>query len=605
MGLFGKKKNQIKNDVPADDVYVPPASAPEDDAAVPVAAAAPSPAPMGGGAVGGSDAGKDALLGSSSHKADPMDPEEGDADLTVRTDYYKVGDNKKTLFQQVEERVTVWSAAFMSWWAGFPKTHQIAMAAGVAAVLLTLIIVTSNSAPLIPRNVAVAFVGNSYFYVNDLPRVMESMSNGHMYQDSVLHNSANILEIIMTGNGMWNKWATSEAMIGGVRYERSDGEVDYLYDMGACSVPQLLTGHDELVTSGNEAGAFLNDGENPCFQSDGYLEYQESFEYKKNWDFVVITDQAKRMAYDETRQEALTAFNYTYGPILKKKKITPVIVQPHSYVSGNGNNADGDAATFTDLATFTALVREGAYVYKKYMNQRLGWFTSAKIAPVGDAFLAVWEDDQDMHSKLFLDDGVHPSAYGTYLYGTVIYATMLGYMPKKSNVIVDDIEEKLFSTARRLQASSSSVGFPTKDELRYLYKIAKKVHNGYKPKSLKNINFDAEADEYLSSEVSDAEYEGDYVVDTYYDYNDNNNNNGQQYQGYEDFNDYYAYDEENQDDGQQYGYDENNAASDYSMYGGDYGYSGNYGANDANQYNGQYGADDANYNGQYGGNYGN
>lgn len=560
MGLFNKlkKSQQTKNDASADDVYVPPAGGPED---VQAAAAAPSPAPMSSGAV--SDTGKDALL-ASSYKGDPMDPEEGDADLTVRTDYYKAG-GEQTFLQNLEERVTVATAGFVSFFTALPLTHKVAAVAGVAAVLLTVGILASK-----PRNVSVAFVGNSYFYVNDLPRFMESMSHGHIYQDSVLHNSASVLEIIMTGNGMWNKWATSEAMIGGVRYVRQDGEVDYLYDMGACSVTQLLTGHDELVSSGNQLGTFINDGENPCFQSDGYLEHEESFDYKKKWDFVVITDQAKRMAYDETRQDALTAFNYTYGPILKKRGIAPVIVQPHSYISSS-NNGDGSSTGFSDLATFTANVREGAYVYKKYLNQRLGRFTHARVAPVGDAFLAVYENDAAMHQKLFLDDGIHPSAYGTFLYGTVIYATIMGHMPKKRDVVVDDIEGTLFKTARRLQASSSSVGFPTKKELSYLYKIAKKVSKGYKPKGIKGINTEKEAEEYISSSVSDSEYEGEATYD--YMYSEDGNNN-EQYQGYNGYNDYYQEgNNANGDDNGQYGYDYETAAQDYE----NQEYNGNYG----------------------------
>jgi hypothetical protein len=611
MGLFGlkgRKAQPAKTTTPAvapmsEDVYVPPPAGPEPTPLY-AAAAAPSPAPMSEAPVSTSaitDDGKDAALLASSRQGDPMDPEEGDADLTVRSDYYKSQDGNKSFMQKMEERATVAAAGCLS----LPLAYKIALAIGGAAGLLTIGLMMGGSSPVFPSNVNVAFVGNSYFYVNDLPRFMESMSHGHIFQDSCLHNSASILEIIMTGNGMWNKWATSEAMIGGVKWEREDGTVDYLYDMGACSVPQLLTGHDQLVTSGNALGAFVNDGENPCFQSEGYLEYQESFEYRGNWDFVVIADQAKRMAFDETRTEALAAFNYTYGPILKSKRIAPVIVQPHAYLSQSSNSTG-----LNDLPTFTALVREGAYVYKKYLNQRLGWFTHATVAPVGDAFLAVWEDNRSMYKKLFLDDGIHPSAFGTFLYGTVIYATMMGYMPKKGHVVVDNIQEELFSTARRLQASSSQAGFPTKDELAYLYKIAKKVWNGYKPKALKGVNTEAAAEEYLSSTVSDAEYNGQYVVDAYsgsssYDYMyeqyQNGGNQNEQYQGYNGYNDYYEdYGNQNGNDNGAYGYDEENAAQQYQQY-NSYGY----GANDGS-YGGNYGGNNNQQNnGNYGGNYGN
>jgi hypothetical protein len=133
-----------------------------------------------------------------------------------------------------------------------------------------------------------------------------------------LHNAANILDIIITGNGTWSKWATKNIMIGGVKYETSSGNTEYLNDMGACSVPQLLTGHDKLEASGDVLGSFIDNGEHPCFQEDAYLEYQESFDYRGGWDYVVVTDQAKRMCSDETRHEALAAFNnYTYWPVPK------------------------------------------------------------------------------------------------------------------------------------------------------------------------------------------------------------------------------------------------------------------------------------------------
>lgn len=592
MGLFGKKGKKSSEQTSAavaeaeeaEGAYVAPPEreAPPAPASTPAMTEEPVVATP-------SDDSKEAALLST-------DPENGDADVhKPEQEQTKV----QKMLSNMEQHATVAAATCMS----LPLAYKVALAVGGAVGILTLgLVLGGGGAPVFPTNVNVAFVGNSYFYVNDLPRFMESMSNGHIFQDSCLHNSASILEIIMTGNGMWNKWATSEAMIGGVKFEH-DGKVDYLYDMGACSVPQLLTGHDKLVTSGDALGAFVNDGENPCFQSDGYLQYQESFDYRGNWDFVVITDQAKRMCLDETRAEALAAFNYTYGPILSKKRIAPVIVQPHAYISQSASDAG-----LSDIPTFTALVREGAYVYKKYLNQKLGWFTKAVVAPVGDAFLAVWEDDQDMYKKLFLDDGIHPSAFGTYLYGTVIYATIMGYMPKKRHAIMDNMEEVLFGTARRLQASSSQAGFPTKDDAAYLYKIAKKVSKGYKPKSLNGVNTESAAESYLASTVSSSNYNGDYTVDAYsgsssYDYmynqygDDNANGNNQQYQGYNGYNDYYqdqsyAYGGDYGNQNYAYGYDQDNAAQQYQQ---------------NNQYSYGYGAgdDQAQYNGQYGGNYGN
>ncbi|KAG7337796.1 hypothetical protein IV203_015266 [Nitzschia inconspicua] len=471
----------------------------------------------------------------------------------------------KPLKEKLMEHLTVMWAAILGC-CGLPKVLAVSLAAGAGIGAVTYLLATRGQAPMFPARVNVAFVGNSYFYVNDLPRFVENIAaGGKVYQDSCLHNSAGILEIIMTGNGMWNKWATKNAMIGGVKFEASNGNTEYLYDMGACSVPQLLTGHDKLVTSGDQLGSFIDDGENPCFQEDAYLEYQESFDYK-GWDFVVITDQAKRMCFDDTRHEALAAFNYTYGPILKKKKISPIIVQPHAYQS-SGANATG----LSDLPTFTALIMEGALIYKKYLNQRIGLFQGAHIAPVGNAFLAVYEADKSMYKKLFLDDGVHPSGYGTFLYGTVIYATMMGYMPRYKDVVVDNMEDTLFGTARKLQASSSSAGFPSKEEAAILFRIAKKVAlNGYKPKSLRGFKPETNAAEFIQEEVSSSSYEGDYSVEVYSGYQ--NYNPYYQDGGNNGYNDYYVDYSNGNNGGNGNGYNNGyNAAANYQAannYGG-------------------------------------
>jgi len=498
------------------------------------------------------------------------------------SDYY--ADNEpKSVKEQAMERATAASAAFLLFWFGLSKTTKFALVTGAAIVTVAFFSLVSvgGRSPAFPGYKNVAFVGNSYFYANDLPRFVENMAAGHVTQDSLLHNSAGILQVIMTGNGMWNKWATQNAMINGVKFNSNKGNTEYLYDMGACSVPQLLTGHDEAMASYDNMGSYVDDGQNPCFQQDAYREYHETIDLGKKWDFVVITDQSKAMAFDSSREGALMAFNYTYGPILKEKHISPIIVQPHAYSSSGVSSATLDAMT-----TFTALIMEGAEIYKKYLNKRIGWFNHAHIAPVGNAYLAVYEESPiDLWPKLFLDDGVHPSAYGTFLYGCVIYATMTGYMPKYKNVVVDDMENSdLFASARRLQSSSSTAGFPSKDEAAILFKIAKKVAiHGYKPKSLRGFKIADAADNFLSSN-SDNAYQGEYEGENYaYD----QYNYEQQYDdGYQD-EDY----ENDADDGN---YQQNN----YNYGNQNQNYNGNYGNGNGNgnNYQGDYGNNQQNNN---------
>ena len=525
---------------------------------------------------------------------------------TLDTDYNGMDDSKpkSSKKSQVMDRVTASFAGVLAFWFSLSKVAQVALlaGAGIGAVTVTAVMAAGGRSPAFPAHINVAFVGNSYLYANDLPRFVENIGNGHVTQDSVIHNAAGILQVIMTGNGMWNKWATKTAMSNGVKFETYRNTTEYLYDMGACSVPQLLTGHDQTITMGNKYGGYVDDGQNPCFQQDAYREYQESTDLKHKWDFVVISDKSKAMAFDETREEALMAFNYTYGPLLKKEHITPVIVQPHAYSSDGVSSISTD-----DLSTFTALIMEGAQIYRKYLNKRIGLFNHAHIAPVGNAYLAVYEESpDDLWPKLFLDDAVHPSAYGTFVYGCVIYATMTGYMPKYKNVVVDDMENSaLFANARRLQSTNSKAGFPTKDEAAILYKIAKKVAiRGYEPKLLKGFKIEEGAADFLESN-SNSVYQGSYAgvqsyaQNTNYDgYNQNNQYNGYQnnavnygnnYQQNYDYGNNYQQNYDNGEDAGNNGEDNGN----YNNANYNNNANGNYNANYNNDANGNY---DANYN---------
>ncbi len=484
----------------------------------------------------------------------------------------------------MSDRLTATWATILALWFGLSKTTQVAIMAGAAVgtVGVIALVAAGGRAPAFPAHINVAFVGNSYFYVNDLPRVVEEMGGGHITQDSVIHTQANILQILMAGNGMYNKWATRSAMANGVAFETSEGNTAYLYDMGACSVPQLLTGVDETITAGNAMGSFIDDGENPCFQEDAYREYQAQKGLNHGWDYLVLSDMSKNMVFADTRELTLMAFNYTYAPLLKEKNISPIIVQPHAFATYESSGSE-----LTDLVTFTEKIMDGAVIYKQYLNKRIGLFAQAHVAPVGNAFLAVYEESTDVWSKLFLDDGIHPSAHGTFLYGCIIYATMTGYMPSYKRVVVDDMENSvIFSTARRLQASESQAGYPTKDEADFLYKIAKKVAlRGYTPSSVSGSG-DAS---FLRSggdnnqQYNDNSYNGnynngqDYVNDDQsaysYMYGQENDEAGDydygdyEYQGYEDGDDdadaqEYDYDQDEQQDED---YEEEQEDADYEQ----------------------------------------
>ena len=497
MGLFGssKKKDEVKKDSGDAASPEPTTTAPSvtvSDKKEPLLAPQAVPNPPSGD--------------MESVHDDPVKPEQQQEGV----DYY----------QMMDEAMKKSKAAAAGWCglgALSPAMKCALAGAAVTAIVLFTLLHAANS-----KNKSVAIIGNSYFFVNDLPRLMETISDGHIYQDSCLHGSGSLLNILKTGNGMYYRWNTNAAIVSDADFTNSNGELATIYDYGACSVPQLLLGQDRMLSENNQLGTFLSDGNNPCLQDSDYLEWQQSFNYSGSWDYVVLADQSKRMSFEESRKDALMAINYTYAPILKMIKAKPVIVQTHAWWSQDANMTGLD-----DVPTFTSKVMEGSKVYKQYFKEH--GVRGGKVAPVGDAFLAVWEEDYDLWEQLFLGDFVHPSPKGSYLYACVLYGTIYGSMPKKGVAISGDIEGELFGNARKLQTDYEYL-YPTEDEAKYLWKVAKKVAlRGFKPKAYKSIGKvvvqEEEKEDY--SYDADEDLDEDYQYEYQYGQNDEEENEEQ------------------------------------------------------------------------------
>jgi len=89
------------------------------------------------------------------------------------------------------------------------------------------------------EEISVGLIGNAYLFVNDVPRVMEVMSEYHLFQNSVIHPGGSLGSILRTGNGMYKVWQTDEADFGGDYYEDYGGYT-IMYDYGLCSVCFVL-----------------------------------------------------------------------------------------------------------------------------------------------------------------------------------------------------------------------------------------------------------------------------------------------------------------------------------------------------------------------------
>ena len=192
-----------------------------------------------------------------------------------------------------------------------------------------------------------------------------------------------------------------------------------------------------------------------------------------DWDFVILNEQSKRMAVSDARTASLDVLEAYYVPMLKNTSAIPIILQPYAYWSENSNMTG-----LTDVATFTSLIYDGAEDFVALLKQHLPSSQLPRIAPVGLAFLVVYEEDHDLWEKLQGYDGVHASLYGSYVIGLTLYAAVYGKMPMKQYALPQSIET-LWSRARKLQENGE---YPSVDEAAYLYDVVERVAiKKYKP----------------------------------------------------------------------------------------------------------------------------
>ena len=314
----------------------------------------------------------------------------------------------------------------------------------------------------------VAFIGNSFQFANDLPRFMEELSQGRIKQDSVLHGSLSLVSLLQRGNGMQHKWNKSIAL-----------DANGYYDFGLCTVPQILSGYDSML--GDYEDYYYDDGKNPCFQNATYLEYtmaERKERFPTKFDFVIMNDQSSRPAYYNKQQASLQVLQETYAPLLEESGAIPILYATYGYWR---EDDDMDMSDFEDIPTFTSLLYEGYQNYAQALRELLPESQNPRVAPVGLAFLLIWEENPSFWETLFGEDRYHPSPSGTYLVGCILYITIYGKLPPPSR----DSTSYLWSRARKMQISGDPMDLPTVDEALYLRWIAKRVAIlGHVPKSI-------------------------------------------------------------------------------------------------------------------------
>jgi hypothetical protein len=347
-------------------------------------------------------------------------------------------------------------------------------------------------------DIQVAFLGNAYFFVNDVPRLLEAISQGHVYQNSCLHAGGSLSDLWSTGNGMYTLWQTDESIIEySTAYTSSaddnvnnnddddgstpddDTSMATTYDYGVCSVLQLLQGYDEYIGYGNKYGKYYSDGLNPCIVDSDYATFIDEQLQKDpvSWDYIVIVEQTKRLTVPEARNETVYSLKYRYGPLIKATGAIPVIVDTHSFWSSKSNMTG-----LTDIPTFAALIALGVSDLTAALSSVLPSKQAPLVAPIGLAYLTVWEEDYTLWQKLFLDDGIHSSVYGSYLFACVLYATLFDQLPNHDGTNIEFNIPSLFMDARKIVGQAT---YPTADEAEYLRNVAGRVAlRGFVPQSL-------------------------------------------------------------------------------------------------------------------------
>lgn len=325
------------------------------------------------------------------------------------------------------------------------------------------------------------------FYFNDFPRFLEEMSGYQITQDSCLHGGANIASLLMEGNGMYPQFETNTSVVGTYHNQT-------VYDYGACTVPQLLLGWDDRLQDPGYAQPEDQNStsiKNPCREDSNYLEYAiQKYKYARTtkhraprkWDFALINDNTRNPARASTRALALETLERFHVDWFLKTGVTPVFLWTHAYTvnSTEHRNMTG----MDDVAIFTSLTYVGYKQYAQLLELYLPEAQKPRIAPVGLAFLTVYEENVDLWEKLFHSDHIHASPSGTFLQGCVIYYTLMGRMPDKNIVLRHDMAS-LWHRARMMQhAWEPENPFPDKETAAYLYRIAERIMvEGHVPKS--------------------------------------------------------------------------------------------------------------------------
>jgi hypothetical protein len=273
--------------------------------------------------------------------------------------------------------------------------------------LMTSSLSTAPTPIVIGENeVRVAFMGNSILYFNDCPRLVEHMLRSKFQfveQDSCLRGGTSLPELWEQGNGMRSRFGVGCS------------------DLGKPTVKKLLSS-------------------------------------SKKFNFVVMNDYTQAPARPELRNETVLALKELYSPLLQQHEVV-VFLQTAAYRAPAKNSSE-----IGDVPEFTSKIREGCEEYVDTLKQMR--HPDVRLAPVGDAYYYLYQNNPVMWNKLFYFDDFHPSPHGTWLEACVLFCTMLQQEPPA-------YQDQFFSSARYMQPKETEpMPLPTEEEAEELRQVA-------------------------------------------------------------------------------------------------------------------------------------
>ena len=263
-----------------------------------------------------------------------------------------------------------------------------------------------QQAPSQKKHLKIAFVGNSILFIHDGPGLLVAMleASGDLY-DTVEYDAC-----LSAGASLVTLWKDHAPMVS-----------------GGCS-PQFSTTKGTTMTMERLLVGNADDPVQP-----------------KQWDFVVMNDQTMAPAFSVTRRKSLTMLNTTYAPKLYQAGATPILLQTAAYRTEKAREVYG-------LGTFEGFTQKLTDGYQAYSTVLTDYFeqqhnlqqhsqsnrpypTKAWIAPAGSAYAFLQHNPGklDLFDKLYLDDDIHPSPYGTWLQSCVVCSTLTGKAPPRYN----------------------------------------------------------------------------------------------------------------------------------------------------------------------------